>query len=96
MLQLATSYLKPKGVVRGRPPIRARRSGRLDPDVVERFRAGGPGWQGRINAAVRQASGLQALTPFCSGVTVRDHELRVACSIPSLHGADARAGGGGR
>ncbi|MBY9062874.1 BrnA antitoxin family protein [Sphingomonas yunnanensis] len=32
---------------------------RLDPDVVERFRADGPGWQRRINAALRKAVGLQ-------------------------------------
>ena len=27
---------------------------RLDPDVIEHFRAGGPGWQSRINAALRE------------------------------------------
>jgi uncharacterized protein (DUF4415 family) len=31
---------------------------RLDPDVLERFRAGGRGWQSRINAALRKAVGL--------------------------------------
>ena len=31
---------------------------RLDPDVVERFRAGGRGWQSRMNAALRLAVGL--------------------------------------
>jgi uncharacterized protein (DUF4415 family) len=31
---------------------------RLDRDVLERFRAGGEGWQSRINAALRQAAGL--------------------------------------
>lgn len=31
---------------------------RLDPDVVAHFRAGGPGWQSRINAALRKAVGL--------------------------------------
>lgn len=31
---------------------------RLDPDVLERFKADGPGWQGRINAALRKAAGL--------------------------------------
>ncbi len=30
---------------------------RLDRDVVEKFRATGPGWQTRINAALRQAAG---------------------------------------
>jgi len=31
---------------------------RLVRDVVERFRADGPGWQGRMNAAPRRAAGL--------------------------------------
>jgi uncharacterized protein (DUF4415 family) len=31
---------------------------RLDPDVLEAFKAGGPGWQSRINAALRKAAGL--------------------------------------
>jgi uncharacterized protein (DUF4415 family) len=49
-------------VVRGRPPERgvAKRQVtlRLDPDVIDRFRAEGPGWQGRMNAALRKAVGL--------------------------------------
>lgn len=28
---------------------------RLDKEILERFRAGGPGWQTRINDALRQA-----------------------------------------
>lgn len=28
---------------------------RLDPDVVERWRASGPGWQSRMNEALRKA-----------------------------------------
>jgi uncharacterized protein (DUF4415 family) len=31
---------------------------RLDPEVLAYFRAGGPGWQSRINAALRKAAGL--------------------------------------
>ncbi len=27
---------------------------RLDPDIIERFRATGPGWQSGINAALRE------------------------------------------
>mgnify|MGYP002651195980 CR=1 FL=1 len=58
----ATGYMGPDGVVRGRPPLRehAKRQVtlRLDPDVIERFRADGPGWQGRMNAALRKAAGL--------------------------------------
>jgi uncharacterized protein (DUF4415 family) len=30
----------------------------LDPDVLAHFRAGGPGWQSRINAALRKVTGL--------------------------------------
>jgi uncharacterized protein (DUF4415 family) len=31
---------------------------RLDKDIVERFRASGPGWQSRINEALRKAAGV--------------------------------------
>jgi uncharacterized protein (DUF4415 family) len=30
---------------------------RLDPDILDHFRAGGEGWQSRINAALRAAIG---------------------------------------
>lgn len=30
---------------------------RIDPDVLDHFRAGGPGWQSRINQALRKAIG---------------------------------------
>ena len=30
----------------------------LDPDVIEHFKAGGKGWQTRMNAALRRAAGL--------------------------------------
>ena len=45
---------------RGRPPGSAKQevSLRLDKDVLERFRADGPGWQSRMNAALRKAAGL--------------------------------------
>lgn len=46
---------------RGRPKAAAPKvqtTLRLDPDVLERFRADGPGWQGRMNAALRRAAGL--------------------------------------
>jgi len=45
----------------GRPKAAAPKQAvniRLDPDVLARFRAGGPGWQSRINAALRKAAGL--------------------------------------
>ncbi len=44
-------------VKRGRPPKAARKVSttiRLDADVMEAFRAGGEGWQSRINAALRE------------------------------------------
>lgn len=31
---------------------------RLDPDLIEHFRAGGRGWQARLNATLRKAVGL--------------------------------------
>jgi uncharacterized protein (DUF4415 family) len=31
---------------------------RLDSDVLDHFRAGGPGWQSRINATLRKAFGM--------------------------------------
>jgi len=34
---------------------------RLDQDVVERFKAAGPGWQSRMNDALRDAVGLERL-----------------------------------
>jgi uncharacterized protein (DUF4415 family) len=46
---------------RGRPKSDAPKKQvtlRLDADVVESFRADGPGWQSRINAALRIAKGL--------------------------------------
>ena len=42
---------------RGRPPLETPKklvSLRLDPDIVERFRATGRGWQSRINALLRE------------------------------------------
>jgi uncharacterized protein (DUF4415 family) len=50
-----------KLVRRGRPRSEAPKKAvnlRLDQDVIERFRAGGPGWQSRINQALRKAVGL--------------------------------------
>lgn len=43
---------------RGRPPIAKPKQAvsiRLDQDVLEKFRATGKGWQGRINEALRNA-----------------------------------------
>ena len=46
---------------RGRPKsdvTKIRTTLRLDPDVLAAFRSGGPGWQTRINDALRKAAGL--------------------------------------
>ena len=43
---------------RGRPAVakpRKQVSLRLDPDVIEKFKATGKGWQGRINEVLKQA-----------------------------------------
>lgn len=48
-------------VTRGRPPLdnpKVSTTIRLDPDVIAAFKADGPGWQSRINAALRKAKGL--------------------------------------
>lgn len=62
VIRPASGYLGPNGVVRGRPPVRGQAKRqvtlRLDPDVIEKFREGGPGWQGRMNEALRKAVGL--------------------------------------
>ncbi|MEO6717526.1 MAG: BrnA antitoxin family protein [Novosphingobium sp.] len=46
----------------GRPPERDEPKKqvtlRLDADLIERFRAGGAGWQSRINATLRKAVGI--------------------------------------
>lgn len=63
VIRPATGCLGPGGVVmKGRPPLRERAKRqvtlRLDPDVIEKFRESGPGWQGRMNDALRKAAGL--------------------------------------
>ncbi|UUL81703.1 BrnA antitoxin family protein [Sphingomonas qomolangmaensis] len=62
VIRPATGYLGPRGVAKGRPPLRgaAKRQVtlRVDPDVIEKFREGGPGWQARMNEALRKAAGL--------------------------------------
>lgn len=40
------------------PGVREQVTLRIDQDVLERFRATGPGWQDRINAALRKALDL--------------------------------------
>jgi uncharacterized protein (DUF4415 family) len=57
----ADYHIGGKLVRRGRPRSEAPKKAvnlRLDQDVLERFRAGGPGWQSRMNQALRKAAGL--------------------------------------
>lgn len=47
---------------RGRPRLANPKQAvklRLDHDVLQHFRATGPGWQTRMNAALRKAAGLR-------------------------------------
>ncbi len=39
------------------PGVREQVTLRIDQDVLEHFQAGGPGWQERINEALRKAAG---------------------------------------
>lgn len=48
-------------VQRGRPKAAVTKVSttlRLDADVIDAFKADGPGWQGRMNAALRRAAKL--------------------------------------
>ena len=54
--QIVARYRGQRGV--GKVPAKVLVSLRIDPDVIEHFRATGDGWQARINAELRKASGL--------------------------------------
>ena len=41
---------------------------RIDRDVLEHFQSGGPGWQERINEALRTAAGLRKPGPADEGL----------------------------
>jgi uncharacterized protein (DUF4415 family) len=69
LIRAATGKLGPTGIVplepgdrgAGRPPLsnpKQQVTLRLDPDVLEKFRATGKGWQSRINAELRKALGI--------------------------------------
>lgn len=63
-LARADLYEGGKLIRRGRPPSPTRKVAvklRIDPDVVEGLRKSGPGWQTRVNAALRAL--LFAKTP---------------------------------
>jgi uncharacterized protein (DUF4415 family) len=51
--ELAAAFAKLRGPQRA--PTKQQVTLRLDPDVLAKFRATGPGWQARINAALRAA-----------------------------------------
>lgn len=57
----ATLHIGGKPIARGRPKSanpKEHVNMRLDRDVLAHFRAGGPGWQSRINATLRKAAKL--------------------------------------
>lgn len=62
LVRSASGYLRNGKVRVGRPTHgetpKRQVTLRLDPEIIERFRADGPGWQSRINAALRKAAGL--------------------------------------
>lgn len=49
---------EPKAAKAAVPGLRETVSLRLDRDVLDHFQGDGPGWQERINAALRKAAGL--------------------------------------
>ncbi len=61
MFDRATLKIGDRVVRRGRPKLeapKARIGLRLDQDVIDAFKAGGPGWQSRMNDALRAAAKL--------------------------------------
>ena len=57
----ADVYHGEKLISRGRPKAENPKKAislRVDADVLDRFKAEGPGWQGRMNEALRKAIGL--------------------------------------
>ena len=57
MPDIVAAYRRTRG--RQKAPTKKLLSLRLDPDLIEHFRAGGPGWQRRINETLRTAVGLR-------------------------------------
>ena len=59
-LMLGDTIIRPGKGKSGRPPGSTKElvTLRLDIAALDHFRAGGPGWQTRINEAVRKAAGL--------------------------------------
>ncbi len=50
--------LEPLPKTQSIPGVKEMVSLRIDRDVLDVFQEGGPGWQDRINAALRKAAGL--------------------------------------
>jgi uncharacterized protein (DUF4415 family) len=65
MFERADLYHGDKLIRRGRPPQGAAPKEaiklRIDADVLAHFRSGGPGWQTRINEALRRAAKLKKI-----------------------------------
>jgi uncharacterized protein (DUF4415 family) len=55
---LTKDGIRPIGRPRQGPAPKQQVTLRLDQDVIDRFRIDGPGWQSRMNAALRKAAGL--------------------------------------
>ena len=58
LFKAATARPEEKAKTTVPPPGKETVSLRLDRDVLARFQDDGPGWQDRINAALRKATGL--------------------------------------
>jgi uncharacterized protein (DUF4415 family) len=59
--QRADLYEGERLIRRGRPPLAHPKKAislRIDVDVLDRYKATGPGWQARMNEALRKAVGL--------------------------------------
>ena len=56
----ATLMIGRQVIRRGRPPgaTKTQVALRIDNEVLAAFRAGGPGWQSRMNEALRKAAGV--------------------------------------
>jgi uncharacterized protein (DUF4415 family) len=54
---ILAAFPKTRGA--GKAPKKVPVSIRLSPEVVEHFKAGGPGWQSRIDEALRKVAGIR-------------------------------------
>ena len=61
MPELYAAWKRKRGAQKA--PTKRLISLRLDQDVIERFRATGPGWQGRMNEALRAAMPAESAEP---------------------------------